>query len=128
MPTAWETGNSTTDAKVNAVDMLAARDNQRSFLEPAPLDFVFDFDRNTRVNATDMLIARNNTTHLFNALNLNTGPAAKPLLEDAPVGGQAPAWLSWVHELEPASASTRRLREYGPMDTAVRLAWSDDQP
>ena len=34
-----ESGNSTSDAKVNAFDMLSARDNQRSFLYPAPIDF-----------------------------------------------------------------------------------------
>ena len=69
-----ETGNSDTDAKVDAIDMLGARDNQRNFLNPAPLNFNFDFDRNARVGATDMLIARNNTTHFLNALKLIAVP------------------------------------------------------
>ncbi len=49
-----ESGNSPTDAKVNAFDMLAARDNQRTFIDPAPIDFPFDFDRNARVDAAEL--------------------------------------------------------------------------
>lgn len=65
-----ETGNSPTDAKVNAFDMLGARDNPRTFLNPAPIDFAYDFSRDKRVNATDMLIARDNPTTFLNALKL----------------------------------------------------------
>ncbi len=72
-----EVGNSDGDAKVNAFDMLGARDNQRSFLDPAPIDFAYDFDRDGRVNAIDMLIARDNTTSIFNDLNLITVPGGK---------------------------------------------------
>jgi len=67
-----ECGYPPTDAKVNAFDMLGARDNQRTFRDPAPIDFRYDYNRDERVNATDMLIARNNTTHFRNALRLIT--------------------------------------------------------
>ncbi|MBN2476227.1 MAG: lamin tail domain-containing protein [Pirellulales bacterium] len=72
-----EAGNATSDAKVNASDMLLARNNPRNFLNPAPVDFACDFNRDARVNATDMLIARNNQTHFLNALKLITVPAGK---------------------------------------------------
>ena len=64
------------DAKVDVVDMLGVRDRPRNFLDPAPIDLPYDFDRNGRVNATDMLIARNHPTHLLNALRLITVPPA----------------------------------------------------
>ena len=63
-----ETGNSATDALVNATDMLLARNNPRTFLDPAPIDFAYDFNRDGRVNAIDMLIARNNQTTAVTAI------------------------------------------------------------
>ena len=125
-----ETGNSAGPfpeqyAKVNAFDMLGARDNQRNFLNPAPIDFPFDFNRDARVNATDMLIARNHPTHFLNALKLITVPGGKAAGEQASAGGgraaqdavfrqavelqpQRPAAasskLDWLHEFDPISA------------------------
>lgn len=72
-----ECGNSSTDAKVNAFDMLLVRDNPRTFLYPADITFPYDFNRDERVNATDMLIARNNPTHILTALQLIT-PVSVP--------------------------------------------------
>jgi hypothetical protein len=76
-----ESGNSAVDAIVNAQDMLAARDNPRSFLNPAPIDFAYDYDRDARVNATDILIARDHPTHFLNALKLLNIPAGQPAAE-----------------------------------------------
>ncbi|MBN2477183.1 MAG: right-handed parallel beta-helix repeat-containing protein [Pirellulales bacterium] len=73
-----EAGNSTTDARVNAVDMLLARNNPRTFLNPAAIDFPYDYNRDARVNATDVLIARNNQTHFLDALNLISVPYGPP--------------------------------------------------
>ncbi|MBN2582742.1 MAG: PD40 domain-containing protein, partial [Planctomycetes bacterium] len=70
-----EAGNATADAKVNAVDVLLARNNPRTFLDPASADFPYDFNRDARVNATDMLIARQSPTHMFNALRLISAPS-----------------------------------------------------
>ncbi len=78
-----ESGNSATDAKVNAIDMLGARSNQRNFLDPAPIDFRLDYDRDARVNVTDMLIARNHPTHFLNALRLIAVPGGKAAGEEA---------------------------------------------
>ncbi|MBN2475542.1 MAG: lamin tail domain-containing protein [Pirellulales bacterium] len=65
-----EAGNSTSDAKVNAVDMLLARNNPRTFLDPARIDMPYDFNRDARVNASDMLLARNSQTNFLTALQL----------------------------------------------------------
>jgi len=67
-----ESGNSATDAKVNAIDILLARNNPRTLVDPAPIDFRYDYNRDRRVNATDMLLARENQTHLLDALKLIT--------------------------------------------------------
>jgi len=72
-----ESGNSVTDARVNTIDALLARNNPRTLTNPAPIDFPYDFNRDQRVNATDMLIARNNQTHSLNALKLITIPETK---------------------------------------------------
>jgi len=65
-----ESGNSTTDAMVTTTDLLLARNNTRNFLNPAGIDFAYDYNRDRRVNATDVLLARNNVTNFLSALKL----------------------------------------------------------
>jgi len=69
-----ESGNSSRDAKVNAYDMLGARDNPHSFFDQALIDDVYDYNRDKRVNVTDMLIVRDNATHYRSMLKLITTP------------------------------------------------------
>ena len=69
-----ESGNSTTDAIVNATDEIGARNNPHSPFDPAALDEAYDFDRDKLVNATDQIVARNNRTSPFTALRLITPP------------------------------------------------------
>ena len=71
-----DTGNSAIDTKVNATDKLVARNNPHTFLDPAPIDDICDFDRDQKVNATDELIARNNGTTFLTDLELISVPAA----------------------------------------------------
>ncbi len=110
-----DSGNSAGDAKVNAFDMLGARDNQRNFLDPAPIDFAFDYDRNARVDAADMLIAREDPTHFLNALRLIGVPGAKSAAAEAQgaeVLADVPAWLGqWEH-------TTTARRPAGPRKPA----------
>lgn len=105
-----ECGNSTTDAKVNAFDMLGARDNQRNLLNPAPIDFFFDYNRDALVNATDMLIARNNQTHFLNALELINVPQCvktqDTVLQKA-AAQHTLAKLTWLYELDPNTQSPK---------------------
>lgn len=65
-----EAGNADTDAKVNPSDELLARSNPRNVLNPAPIDFLYDYNRDQRVNPADQLIARANQTSVITALRL----------------------------------------------------------
>jgi len=78
--TVAETGNSDLNAQVTTIDLLLARNNPRNFLDPAPIDFPYDFNRDQRVNATDVLLARNNQTSFVNALRLLDLSVASPAL------------------------------------------------
>ena len=69
-----ESGNSTTDALVNATDEIGARNNPHGPFNPAAKDDPYDFNRDILVNATDQIIARNNRTSPFTALKLITPP------------------------------------------------------
>ncbi|MBN2477233.1 MAG: lamin tail domain-containing protein [Pirellulales bacterium] len=140
-----EAGNSTADARINATDMLLARNNPRNFLNPAPLDFPYDFNRDARVNATDMLLARNNQTHFLNALRLITVPdAGEDAVEkgataaadettrpSSPTGAGETAgneilaskW-GWLYEFEELADSGRRDRQAASGDEA----WDETKP
>jgi autotransporter-associated beta strand protein len=69
-----ETGDSTTNAYVNATDEIGARINPASYGNPASITDVYDFNRDQRVDATDEIIARDNPTAYGNALNLISFP------------------------------------------------------
>ncbi len=141
-----ESGNSPTDAKANAFDMLGARDNQRSFLDPAPIDFRFDYNRDARVDATDMLIARENQTHFLNALRLISVPGAKAaadagkieslpahravlrqvgLREPVPAGSSI-GKLDWLYEFEQIQSGHRSARGRQLVEAAVDAWWTAD--
>ena len=112
-------------AKVNVFDMLGARDNQRNFLNPAPIDFAYDFNRDAQVDASDMLIARNNQTHFLNALRLITVPGGKAAGEQASaMGHPAPQDAVFRQAVQreperPAAASSKLdwLVEFDQMST-----------
>ncbi len=77
-------GDCTGDGKVDAFDVLEARDNPRPFFDPAAIDTVHDFNRDKRVNVIDTLIARNNQTWSVNELeliDLSAGKAARSSME-----------------------------------------------
>ena len=83
-----DSGNSASDASVNAQDIGGARDNPHNFLNRALVDDAFDYNRDSLVNAQDIGIARDNPTNFLNDVNLITVPAA------APVGTAATASVS----------------------------------
>ena len=100
-----ESGNSATDAKVNAIDMLMARNNPRNYQNPATINSPYDFNRDQRVNALDMLLVRNHQTHFLNALELisvpeSTTPAAAAPAESALVEDESDS-LGWLQEFDP---------------------------
>jgi len=83
-----ETGNSAADAIVDEADKLLVRDNPCTFLNPALIGDVHDFNRDRKVNATDELIARGNGTMLDTALKLIAAPGTLPAAP-APLPGDA---------------------------------------
>jgi len=99
-----ESGNSPGNTGVNAVDVLLARNNPRGFLNSAPIDFRYDFNRDERVNATDMLIARSNQTHFLDALKLISVPTGKGLVSQnhpqVSLDKIGPDEAAWLYETE----------------------------
>jgi hypothetical protein len=69
-----DSGNSTTDARVNATDEIDARNDPHNFSNRASITDPDDFNRDSFVNATDEIVARNNPTSFINALKLITVP------------------------------------------------------
>ncbi|MBN2475302.1 MAG: aspartyl protease family protein [Pirellulales bacterium] len=126
-----EAGNSTLDAKVNATDMLLARNNPRTFLAPAPVDFAYDFNRDARVNATDMLLARNNPTHFLNALRLISVPSEKSADDAAGksvTGDMAAGQDLQRRSVDGATMLSRLLWQYELEATLQQSASADGAP
>ena len=71
-----ESGNSDTDALVNATDEIGARMNPRSRLSLAAIDNTHDYNRDGKVDATDQIIARTHGTTVMTALKLINAPAS----------------------------------------------------
>ena len=67
-----DTGNSATDARVNASDIAGVRNNLSGF-STVGIDSRYDINRDGRVNSTDISIIRNNLSGFF-GLNLITVP------------------------------------------------------
>ncbi len=72
-----EGGDSALNTFVNATDQIDARNNPHFFFNPAPLDDLYDYNRDENVNATDQIIARNNPAFFFNALKLISVPVVE---------------------------------------------------
>ena len=87
-----ESGNSTSDAIVDSTDELGARNDPHSFLNPADLSNVHDYNRDGRVDALDQIIARDNANDAGTALVLWQAPsffAAPATRRAAPVAAAA---------------------------------------
>src|SRR5581483_9085948 len=95
-----ESGNSSSDAIVDVTDEIGARNESHTFLNPADVSNVHDYNRDGRVDATDQLIARNNATDPSTALVLWTPPVnafvANPQRVSARVDD---AWEALKHRL-----------------------------
>ena len=129
-----ETGNSTTNAYVNATDAIGARMNPASYSDPASITDPYDFDRDQRVDATDEIIARDNPTAYGTALNLISVPlqvnlSAAP--DGVPAGSQGGAVSPLDQAGNPAIADqTFSVTEHSPVGTLVGtvLATDSDAP
>ena len=63
-----DTGNDPDGTAVNISDENGARQNPRNFLDPAPIDDPYDFNRDGFVNISDENIARQNGTNFLTEL------------------------------------------------------------
>jgi len=101
-----ESGNAPENARVTVVDLLLARNNLRSVLDPATVDFAYDYNRDGRVNSTDVLLARNNQTGFLGALKLiDLSSGGIPQAASSPV--PTPAGLDWLIAFEATHRSDR---------------------
>ena len=65
-----ESGNSAANAIVDAADQQGAHNNPRTQLNPAPITFAYDYNRDTLVDTTDEALATSNSTTAATALKL----------------------------------------------------------
>jgi hypothetical protein len=107
-----ESGDSAGDARVTAADVLLTRGNPRTFIDPAPINFAYDFNRDARVNAVDMLLARNNQTTAETALWLITVPSAK--------GAKS---LGWAPPSKSGAARGASRTKAAARDASAPLDW-----
>jgi len=90
-----DSGDSTNNTFVDGTDFAGARDNGRDFLDQAPIDFPYDYNRDSFVDGTDMATARDNSTNFLTALKLITIP-------DDGGGGQMMSMTATSWDLDPA--------------------------
>jgi len=110
-----EAGNSGADARVTITDLLLARNNPRNFLNPAPIDSPYDYNRDQRVNVTDVLLARNNQTNFPAALRLIDLTDDEPAVTPAAL----PDSLAWLREIDFVHETNRSSDEPNAAADAV---------
>ena len=91
-----DTGNDPDSATVNISDENGTRQNPRNFLDPAPIDDPYDFNRDGFVNISDENIARQNGTNFLTELVMldlteATGASASRAGVGRSAGGYAPS-------------------------------------
>jgi uncharacterized protein YkwD len=69
-----DTGDDASNTYVTPVDEVACREDRHSFMNPAPITNLHDFNRDGRVDAIDEILARNNNTTSANALIMLGAP------------------------------------------------------
>jgi len=121
-----ESGNNPADAQITTVDLLLARNNPRSFLNPATVDFAYDYNRDGRVNSTDVLLARNNQTNFFSALRLiDLSDPAPAAVAEAPLPSArrdlSPDQAAWLRQYDGADAIAEDLEKPDTSAEAVDL-------
>jgi hypothetical protein len=102
-----ETGNSTFDAMVTSADEALTRLNARNALNPAPITWRYDINRDGVVGASDQALVRLNGTNAFGSLNLF-------ILQDRTASEPGPPAglvnLSAAVTLDPSTLARRRRR------------------
>jgi hypothetical protein len=104
-----ESGNSTTNTFVDGSDFAGARDNPRNFLNRAPVDYRWDYNRDSFVDGSDLAIARDHNTNFLTALKLIDLSPSQPsgtAGTNAQQGeGEATSFIYWTQPFQIASRS-----------------------
>ncbi len=101
-----DSGDSTTDAKVNATDEIAARAHCTSPLDETAISNPYDYNRDGVVDVTDQQIARAHVTNFLNALTLITVPGFTLPGDSAPENAAPGAVVGTFTNTDPASPAT----------------------
>ena len=117
-----ESGDSAADAVVSSADELGARNDPHSFLQPAGITNVHDYNRDGRVDAADQLIARNNATTPATALSLITTPLTSAAATAAAVKPQ-PVSLA-RKTVKPAAPAPPRHRKTSSQSAAAHARFN----
>lgn len=123
-----EAGDSPTNARVDLLDRQLPRANPRTALNPAPIDFPYDYNRDKRVDLLDRQFPRIHPTTSLNALRLidlrnlagfndlasNSARLSEPRFEVADnrnlLYNAGPPAPEWEEKPEIAPVSGKRLR------------------
>jgi hypothetical protein len=97
---------------VDGTDFVRARDNPRNFLNRAPIDFPYDYNRDSFVDGFDLAVTRDNGTNFVTALQLIAPPLAfaSALPQARPTLAQLVAWIPADDDLDTVNRSVSRMR------------------
>jgi hypothetical protein len=79
-------GNLPAVVLIDSIDRASVRNHLRDIGQPAPIDNIYDFNRDRLVDETDRMIVSNNPRHILSGLQLITAPAAGPAASAEPNG------------------------------------------
>jgi VCBS repeat-containing protein len=118
-----ETGSMPGNTFVTSVDVIGARDNQRGPFDLAPIDDVYDFNRDRLVTSADVIIARDHQAGALTAIPLIAAPPAAIAATAAAV--PASADTAWQSEPLPQSLFPHAVRPIGDVNGDGRFDTSD---
>jgi hypothetical protein len=129
-----ETGTTPGNSFVTSIDVIGTRDHQRGPFDLAPIDDVYDFNRDRIVSSSDVILARDHQSGALNSLPLITVPdpanalAMLPMLTSAPsqsVVGQPRVMGDVNHDGRFDSADLVMVFQQGKYGTAQDAVWAD---
>lgn len=105
-----ETGNAPDSTRVDGSDYILARRNLHSLLDPAPIDDVYDINRDKKVDGLDLTLIRRGYTSFLTDVPLFTAPMNQPNHLYARVFSPSEIALTWhEHSRRLLAAITRTV-------------------
>jgi hypothetical protein len=118
-----ETGSVPGNTFVTSIDVIGARDHHRGPFDLAPIDDVYDFNRDRLVTSIDVIIARDHQSGALTSLPLIVAPSA-------PAAAVAADWprnvdAVWLAGDDPCHSSSERRITLGDVNLDGRFDSSD---